>query len=121
VVDMRLARDVLDKAIVDRNGREMGRADGIVLELREGEPPRVAAIQVGPSVLGHRLGARIGRWIEALEHAFGVDEGRPVRIEFSDVVGNEKDIKVDVALGETAAGVVEQKLRAWVARLPGSG
>ena len=117
---MKLARDLLDRALVDRNGREMGRVDSIVLELRDGQPPRVAALSVGPSALGHRFGERVGRWIEALEHAFGVDEGRPVRFDFSQVLQNEKAIKVDVALSETAAGIVEQKLRRWVARLPGS-
>ena len=37
-----VVHDVLDKHIVDRNGREMGRVDGISVELRGGAPPRLA-------------------------------------------------------------------------------
>ena len=33
---MDLVRDLLDKLVVDRNGREMGRVDGIVLDHRDG-------------------------------------------------------------------------------------
>ena len=57
-----LVHDVLDAQLVDRTQRKMGRADGLVLELRDGEPPRVAALLVGGSVLAER----IGRWMVAL-------------------------------------------------------
>jgi len=69
---MDLVRDVLDKRVVDRNGREMGRVDRIVLELRDGQPPRVAAFEIGPSALATRVHPRLGRWVEALEHAVGL-------------------------------------------------
>src|SRR4051812_28508278 len=68
---MELVRDVLDKQIVDRNGRRAGRVDGIALELRSDLPPRVVAVLVGPIVLGERLHVAIGRWMEALHHGFG--------------------------------------------------
>ena len=117
---MDLVHDLLDKAVVDRNGRKMGRVDGILLEQRDDGPPRVTALLIGPSVLGGRLHPAIGRWIEALEHAFNVDEGRPVRIPYSKVLSTEPDVKIDVAVGETAAGTIERALREWVGRLPGS-
>jgi sporulation protein YlmC with PRC-barrel domain len=118
---MNLVCDLLDKRVVDRNGRAMGRVDGVVLEQRDGMPPRVATLEIGPSVLGHRLHPTIGRWVAALEQAFGVAEGRPVRIAFSDVLQSETEVKVDVAIGETAAATVEQRLREWIGRLPGAG
>jgi sporulation protein YlmC with PRC-barrel domain len=37
---MDLVRDLLDKKVVDRNGREMGRVDGIVISIRAGAAPR---------------------------------------------------------------------------------
>ena len=117
---MDLVRDLLDKAVVDRSGRKMGRVDGIVLEHRSDGPPRVTALLIGPSVLGHRLHPAIGRWVEALEHAFNVDEGRPVHIPYSKVLKTQRDVKVDVAVGETAAATIEHALREWVGRLPGS-
>lgn len=118
---MELVRELLDKLVVDRNGREMGRVDGIVLEHRDGMPPRVSALEIGPSVLGYRLHPTVGRWIAGLEQAFGVADGRPVRIAFSDVMEIGPDIKVNLSIGQTAAGNVEQRLRTWIGRIPGAG
>ncbi len=80
---MDLVRDVLDTQVIDRNGRAMGRVDGISLECRAGKPPRVGALLIGPSALGHRLSPRLGRWVEAIERALGIDKGRPARIRSS--------------------------------------
>ena len=52
---MDLVHDLLDKKVVDRNGREMGRVDSIVLDIRAGAPPRVAALEIGPRVLASRI------------------------------------------------------------------
>jgi len=117
---MNLVRDLLDKALVDRNGRDMGRVDRVVLDIRDGAPPRVAALEVGPAVLAHRLAPLAGRWAAALEHAFGVDEGRPLRIPVRDVLGIEDHVKVDLAFGDTAAATIEQRLRRWVGAIPRS-
>jgi len=116
---MDLVRDVLDKLVVDRNGREMGRVDGIVLERRDGLPV-VAALEIGPSVLGHRLHPAIGRFIAGLEQAFGVADGRPVRIPFRDVLQIGAEIKVDLSIGQTGAGNIEQRLRALIRKIPGA-
>jgi sporulation protein YlmC with PRC-barrel domain len=115
-----LVRDLLDKKVVDRNGREMGRVDGIVLERREAGAPRVAAIEIGPSVLAERIHPFLGRCVAALERVFGVDEGRPVRIPLSSVLAFEPHVKVDVAFGETAVSTVEQRLRRLISRVPAS-
>jgi sporulation protein YlmC with PRC-barrel domain len=115
-----LVHDLLDKHVVDRHGREMGRVDSVILEVRDGASPRVAAIEIGPAVLAQRVHPTLGRWVAALEHAFGVDEGRPVRIPFSAILDIGDHVKVDVAYGETAAATVERRLRSWVASLPRS-
>lgn len=57
-----LVHDVLDAQLVDRKQQKMGRVDGLVIELRDGEPPRVAELLIGGSVLAER----IGRWMVAL-------------------------------------------------------
>lgn len=117
---MDLVRDVLDKEVVDRNGREMGRVDGMVLNVSDGRPPRVSAIELGPAVLGHRINPSLGRWIAGLEHALGIDEGRPLRIPWRDVLDVTDRLKVDRAFGETSAATLEARLRRWVGALPGS-
>jgi hypothetical protein len=115
-----LIHDVLDKEVVDRHGREMGRVDSMVIALRPNRPPQVTAIEIGPAVLAYRVRPVLGRLMSAVEHVLGIDEGRPLRIRFADILGIHSHIKVDRAFGETVAATVEQRLRAWVGALPGS-
>jgi sporulation protein YlmC with PRC-barrel domain len=117
---MDLVRDLLDKAVVDRNGREMGRIDGLELDLVDGQPPRLAAILMGPAVLGDRLHPTIGRCVTAVEAWLRLGEGRPVRVETDDIAEIDRKVKLRLAIGETAAEAVEQRLRAWVLKIPGS-
>ena len=117
---MDLARDVLDNAVVDRNGREMGRVDGIELDWRDGEPPRLSAVLIGPAALGFRVHPVVGRCVAALEYVFGVSDGRPVRVDIADVTDIGRAIRTSLTVSETAANAVERRLRAWVAKIPGS-
>ena len=117
---MDLIRDLLDKKVVDRHGREIGRVDSVVLDMRPNGPPRVVAIEVGPAILAYRVWPLLGRWVEALEHAFGVDEGRPFRIPMTRVIDVLDHVKVDFAFGETPAATVETRLRQWLGVIPGS-
>jgi hypothetical protein len=117
---MDLVRDLLDQRITDRHGRDTGRVDRIVLQLRAGAPPRVVAVEVGPSVLAARLNTTLGRWVEGMMHALGVDEGRAVRIGVRDIIDIHDHVTVDFAFGETAASTIERRLRRWIAAVPGS-
>ena len=118
VVNVDVVKDILDKPVIDRNGRHMGRVDGIELDLSAGEPPRLSSILIGPTALGFRLHPTIGRWIGALERAFDVDQERPVRIDFRSVTEVGRDIRVDITIAETKAEVVERRLRAWLSNIP---
>src|SRR5437762_7806215 len=60
---MDLVRDLLDAQLVDRQDRQIGRVDGVLLEVRDGEPPRVAAMEVGAITLARRLHPALGRWL----------------------------------------------------------
>ncbi len=117
---MDVVRNVLDKSVVDRNGREMGRVDGILLDQKTGQPPRLAAVLIGPSVLGERLHPRLGRLVNALEKRLGLDRDRPTRIDFGDVEDVDRRVRLRLTIGDTAAAAVEQRLRAWWVKLPGS-
>jgi sporulation protein YlmC with PRC-barrel domain len=117
---MDVVRDLLDKKVVDRNGREMGRVDGAVMEVRDDAPPRVVALELGPAVLAYRIRPIFGRWVAALEHALGVAEGRPLRIPVGEILGIHDQVTVDLAVGETPAATVEKRLRAWISSVPGS-
>jgi hypothetical protein len=116
-----LVRDLLDQPVVDRNGRPMGRVDGLVLDVRDGAPPRVVSIAIGPAVLGQRLHPVAGRFVTAIEEAFGIAAGRPVEIATSGVtLTADHEVRADCAIGETAAATVEQRVRGWIRQIPGA-
>jgi sporulation protein YlmC with PRC-barrel domain len=116
-----VGRDLLDKQVVDRNGRWLGRVDGVVLEQPDIGPARLSAILIGPVALGFRLHPTLGRWIAALERAWRLPGGRPVRIGLEHIVDIGRYVKTDVTSSDTAALAVEQRLRRWVAKIPGGG
>jgi sporulation protein YlmC with PRC-barrel domain len=112
-----LVREFLDKKVVDRNGREIGRVDSIVVDVRDGEPPRISAIELGPAVLAHRVSRALGRVMAGVEHALDINGGRPYRIEVGSVIDVDNQVKVDRTFGETPPAEVERKLRRWAMRL----
>lgn len=116
---MQLVRDLLDKQVTDRNGREMGRVDRVVLERRGGAPPRVVAIEIGPSALANRLGRSFGRWITGLLHGLAVENGQPLRVDVHQFLGVTDAVKADLAFGETAAATIERRLRRFIKKVPG--
>ena len=117
---MDVVRDLLDKSVVDRNGREMGRVDGIVFDSQPDQPPRLVEILIGPAALGDRLHPLCGRFVRHLERWLGLDHNRPVRIDFSDINAIERKVRVRLTVNDTAVDAVEQRLRAWLLRLPGA-
>jgi hypothetical protein len=113
---MDLVRDVLDKPLFDRNGREMGRADALILEIRDGKPPLVRAIEIGPDVLAGRLHPALGRLAAAIQDIFCVSDNRPIRIPFNQVEIRNRRIVADLAAGETGATNVERRVRHFLRR-----
>lgn len=117
---MDLVRDILDAQLVDRNGRNIGRVDGILLQLRDNKPPRVAAIEVGAATLVRRLHPRLARWFRALSSKLSPVPMTPIRIP----PYTFRDIGVDIELAVDAdADARLLRLERWlsrhiVARLP---
>jgi sporulation protein YlmC with PRC-barrel domain len=120
VADVHIVRDVLDKGVIDRNGREMGRVDGILLEWEPNQPVRLVAILIGPAALGDRLHPSVGRFVRRAEQWFGLDRNRPAHVDFADVDHVERRVRVRLTISETAVAAIEQRLRAWVLRVPGA-
>lgn len=97
---MELGREILDQQLVDRSDINMGKVDGLVLELREGKPPRISAILTGGHLLARRLHPRLeslARWLTR-----GCDPGQmePMRIPWEKVMKIGVDVKVDVGADE---------------------
>ena len=117
---MDLVRDLLDKQVVDRNGRELGRVDSIILDVRSDGTAVVSGIEIGLIACARRLHLFLERCARAIETILAVDPQRPVRIQMSQIVDFDKDIKVDVAATDTPVVQVEQRARRIVSSIPGA-
>ena len=117
-----LAHDVLDAQLVDRVQEKIGRVDGLLLELEEGRPPRVATIVIG----GAARAERIGRWYVALRRAWRVMFGQRAehvsRIPFDKVRRIGDTIELDVEERSLDSEHLERWLKEHiVCRIPGAG
>jgi sporulation protein YlmC with PRC-barrel domain len=117
--DVDVVRDLLDKSVVDRNGHEMGRVDAILLEQDDG-PLRITSLLIGPAALGSRLHPAIGRLVTRLETWLRVERDRPSRIDVGDIERIDRTIRLRITIGETTVAAIEQLLRKWIVKLPGS-
>ena len=117
---LEVMRDVLDKPVIDRSGRPMGRADGITLSLTEGQPPRLEAVLMGPVALAERVSGTLARWVAAFARRLGAPGERPVTLPFTCVEVRHLYLEADMAAAETGLVALEQRLQRWLARIPGS-
>jgi hypothetical protein len=97
---MDLGRQVLDQQLVDRSELDMGKVDGIVLELRDPDLPRIAALLTGGHLLAHRLHPAIGRLAVWLGRWVAPGRREPLRIPWSKVRKIGVDVKVDISADE---------------------
>jgi hypothetical protein len=106
-----MARDLLDKQVVDRDETKMGRVDGVILELRGNQPPRVDAIEMGFTVLARRMGPRVTAWVEKLRR-WSVRDTPVQRVAWTEVLEVKPyHIKLDLKALETPAFDWERWLR----------
>jgi hypothetical protein len=117
-----LMRDVLDKQLHDKDDCPLGRVDGIVVELRDGKPPRLERIEMGFVVLARRIGRAFERFAERWHKRFGVRRSAHYQVPWTSVREvHRHHISVDVSAEESVAFDWERWVRrAIVDRLPGS-
>ena len=124
---MLLVHDLLDKALYDRCEIAMGRVDGIVLELRDGRPPRGVCVEAGGAVLARRLHPRLARLAARVRGWWADRQGRrepePTRIAPDALTRDGIAWRADEIDGrDTTALSWELWLRERViARVPGGG
>jgi sporulation protein YlmC with PRC-barrel domain len=97
---VQLGREILDQQLVDRRDINLGKVDGVVLELRANRPPRVAAICTGGHLFARRLHSRIELWSRRLTRRCGPGRLAPMRIPWEKVKKIGVDVKVDIAANE---------------------
>jgi hypothetical protein len=119
---MYVIRDVLDKQLMDRHGRPMGKADGVIMEWSAEKQPRLSFIEVGAITQAARLHERLAKSVEGLVRRFGAKlESECYRIPWSKIVLTGIDITVNVEAEETPPFTFERWLRSRViGRIPGA-
>ena len=93
------ALHLLDRQLVDANGHLVGKVDDLELTLSTDGVPYVSAILAGPGALAHRLGGRLGSWLESVHVRLHPDEQPgPARVSFGVVkrIGPE----IELSLGK---------------------
>ena len=112
---------LLDRQLIDADGRLAGKVDDLELEVPSGGgPPVVTAILAGPGALSRRIGGRPGAWLEAVANRLRGDR-RPARVPFGVVKRIESAIDLSVAKTELETN----RLEAWtrdhlIGHLPGA-
>ena len=119
---MKLVRDVLDKALFDREEEPVGRVDGLIMHMGKNSQPRITHIVIGGSTLWDRVHPSLGNLSRRLNRWWGPKRDKAVLIPWSLVNTVGRDIKLDVAARST--GAIDWEL--WIARhiierIPGSG
>ena len=97
---MDIGRQMLDQQLVDRNDLAVGKVDDIVLELRDGAAPRIAALLTGGHILAHRLHPGLERLMRRMTRGWGPGSHEPLRIPWSKVRKIGIDVKVDIGADE---------------------
>jgi len=116
------ALNLLDRQLVDRDGRLVGKVDDVELGRRDDGRLVVTAILSGPGALGPRLPGLLGRATLAVWRRLHQDaDPAPARIEISAV----SEIGSVVTLARSVADLPNQDLEAWARRqvidkLPGA-
>jgi hypothetical protein len=120
--DLHLFRDLLDKQLVDRENRPLGKADGVLFEIRADAPPRLVAIEVGSAAMLRRVSERLADAVERLARRLGVGSGEPLRVDPEKIVHFGNDVQVDLDGPRTLAYAWERWLKkTLIARIPGNG
>lgn len=117
---VRLVHEVLDAQLVDRRKEKIGRVDELLLELRDGAPPRVATIVIGGAARAERVGRWMTRMRDLLRRIAGRGQPRVSRIPFGAVRCIADTIELELDGDTLESGHLERWLaERIVSRIPG--
>lgn len=117
-----LGLQLLDRQIVDREGRLAGKVDDVELTTPdEGGPPIVTALVSGRGALARRLGGRVGRLAAAVSRRLDPHQGDPGRIPIRDVADIGNHVTVGRDADELTVYTAERAVRdGIISRIPGA-
>ena len=112
--------ELMDRQILDHDGRMIGKVDDVELEQRDDGRIYVTALLSGPGALGPRLGGGLGTIVTSTWSRLS-GRSEPARVEWSQVASVETAIKLAVGRTTVALDGFETWMRDRViAAIPGS-
>jgi sporulation protein YlmC with PRC-barrel domain len=105
---------VLDRQLLDKDGRRCGNVDDLAIEGGAGEVPEVVAILAGPGYWAQRAGwiGKVAGWIGG---------GRRVRVDWKEVRKVDSAVELKRPASELGLGRGDDCLRPYVDKIPGAG
>ena len=121
MAEVHLVRDVLDQQVVDTEKGNVGKVDGVVIEINDDGSARVLYLDLGTAVLARRLSTRLADFYERLRHRFVRNPAPPFRISWKKVRHIDVAVHVDIDTAERDAYRLERWLRDhFIGRIPGA-
>ncbi|NYJ33978.1 hypothetical protein [Nocardiopsis aegyptia] len=120
-ISFRVGFVVLDRQILDRDGRPAGKVDDVELTWEEGGgPPVMSALLTDSAALGPRISGRAGRIWRSAMRRLRPSVPEPARIAVEDVTAFSPSARLSTAAPEQV-GLVEEWLRDHlIGRIPGA-
>jgi sporulation protein YlmC with PRC-barrel domain len=113
-VEIDIGLQVLDRQLLDKDGRRCGNADDLAIEAEPGGAAEVVAILVGPGYWSQRAGliGRLAGWIGG---------GRRVRVPWGEVEKVDAGIELKSGATELGLGRGDDRVRPYIDKIPGAG
>jgi sporulation protein YlmC with PRC-barrel domain len=94
---MLIGFDLLDRQILDRDGRPVGKVDDVELAYAADGTASISALLVGQQALGQRLGGALGRWMAGTARRLAdTPDKKPIRIGLKLVAGINSAMNLSV-------------------------
>jgi hypothetical protein len=119
---IQLAKQLLDRQIIDRDGRLVGRVDDIAFAIDADGFPYVDCLLSGQAALGERIGGRVGRILVAVADLFA-DEPPvpPLCIPLAQIAAVDSAVRLRCSATDLPLSPVETWLRRHlIDRIPGA-
>ncbi|MBQ1051047.1 hypothetical protein KBX50_21570 [Micromonospora sp. C51] len=120
---IQVSQELLDRQLVDRDGRLVGKVDDVEFGLGADGVPYLRSLLTGPGALGQRVGGRLGRMLVLTAERFVTDRPlAPLRIPYALVTRVDSAVWLRVRADELPTSPVEEWLRRHlIDRIPGAG